>query len=162
VQGSLPHPLYLAQDRPFAVSFAPSRHSEMAVHVQAAWVIPAGKKMLVTIGGGPSVFSVAQSLVSGVRWSDAYPYDSVQVTGADSQDARKSAIGFNAGADVAYFFSKTVGVGGCVRYAAATAQLGGKSGSLSVDVGGFQAGFGLRIRIPAGPSAGTRPTPPRR
>ena len=35
----------------------------------------------------------------------------------------KTAIGFGVGADVSYYFSKTVGVGGMIRFARATADV---------------------------------------
>jgi hypothetical protein len=158
VDASIPHPFYFNQDRTISGSFSPSRRTELAVHVQAAFMIPAGRKVLVTVAGGPSIFNVRQSLVTGVQFSESYPFDTAEFTSADSEEVSKSAVGFNVGIDVAYYFSRTIGVGGLVRYATARVPLGGKSGSLKVDAGGFQAGVGLRVRIPAGP---TKPQPPK-
>ena len=166
VSATIPHPLYLNRDRTITGSFSSSR-TDTAIHVQAAWVIPAGKKVLVTITGGPSFFSVKQSVVNGVRWSEAYPYDTAEFSGADGEGIAKSVIGYNVGGDVGFFFSKTVGVGGMIRYRRAQVPLGSKSGNLTVDAGAFQAGGGLRIRLPRPApkkpvSKPAAPTPPKR
>jgi hypothetical protein len=148
VDATIPHPLYLRQDRAITGSLSPCRRTETAVHGQVAWVIPGGKRVLITVAGGPSYFSVEQTLVSAVHWSESYPYDTALFTNAEGQKIVKSAVGFNAGVDVGFFFSKTIGVGVLVRYAHAQVPLGSTSGHLNVDAGGFQAGAGLRIRLP--------------
>jgi hypothetical protein len=159
VNATIPQPLYLNQDRTVAGPFSPSRRSETALHMQATWVVPSGKRLLIKVSGGPSVFNLKQALVSGVRWSGPYPYDTLDFT-ADAQDISKTTLGFNAGGDVAYFFTKTIGVGGMVRYAYARARLGSKSGALTVGAGGLQAGGGLRIRLLARPPKRKGPKPP--
>jgi hypothetical protein len=148
VDATIPHPLYLSQDRAITGSLSPCRRTETAVHGQVAWVIPGGKRWLITVAGGPSYFNVEQTLVSAVHWSESYPYDTALFTNAEGQKIVKSAMGFNAGVDIGFFFSKAIGVGVMVRYAHAQVPLGSTSGHLNVDAGGFQGGAGLRIRFP--------------
>ncbi len=148
--GSIPNPIYL--NRPTAVSgtFAAS-HSETAIHLQAAWGIPVSPKMLVLLFAGPSIFSVNQTVMQprGLAVSSGYPYDSTTAT-VSTQDVSATAVGFGAGADVSYYFSKTVGVGGMIRFARATANIpvAGQP-SVGVRAGGFQIGGGVRIRFAA-------------
>ena len=79
--------------------------------------------MQVSVFGGPSFFQVDQDLVTGVRWTEAYPYDSVTFTSTMTETRSESGTGFNVGADVGYFMSRHFGVGGRVQYASGTVDL---------------------------------------
>ena len=59
----------------------------------------------------------------------------------DTEEEQKT--GFNVGADVGYYFTKNVGVGGIVRFSQTkvTFSLG------EVDAGGAMVGGGLRLRF---------------
>jgi hypothetical protein len=157
--GSIPNPLYL--DRPNLVSgtFAASA-SETGIHLQAAWGIPVSPKMLVVLFAGPSIFTVNQTVMQpqGLSISSGYPYDSTTAT-ASTQEVSKTAFGFGVGADVSYYFSKAVGIGGMIRFARATADVpvNGQP-SVRVPAGGIQIGGGLRIRF--APSRPSKPVPP--
>ncbi len=158
---SIPNPLYLNRPTTVTGSFGAS-NTETGIHLQAAWVVPVSPKMLLMLFAGPSIFSVKQTVLQaqGVTASNVYPYTSSTVSSVATTDVSKTAIGFGAGVDVSYYFSKTVGVGGMVRYTRATANLP-VSGQPNVGVtaGGFQAGAGIRIRFPASKPA--RPAAPR-
>jgi hypothetical protein len=158
VTGSMPSPLYL--NRPIALSGGfDASNSETGIHVHAVWAIPVSPKMTLMISGGPSIFNVKQTVVQsqGIGLTSAYPFSSGAVTSANTTEATKTALGFGAGADLAYFFSKNVGVGGMVRYARAAVSfpVTGQP-SVDIDAGGFQAGGGLRVRFPA-PKAAPKP-----
>jgi hypothetical protein len=62
--------------------------------------------------------------------------------GNDKQDA--TAIGVNVGADASYMFTPKLGAGLFVRYAGASVDFDSVE---DLNVGGFQAGLGLRIRF---------------
>ena len=64
---------------------------------------------------------------------------------ADTQS--ESKIGFNVGGDVAYFFSRQVGIGVTAQYAGATVEMTVPSGTADVMAGGGQIGGGLRLRF---------------
>ncbi len=159
VTGSLPNPIYLNRPIPVSGGFD-ARNSELGLHLQAAWVVPMPPKMQLILFGGPSFFNVKQTIVQpqGIGLASAYPFESGAITSANTTDASKTAIGFGAGADVSYFFSRTVGVGGIVRYARAPVSfpVTGQP-SVEMDAGGFQVGAGLRVRIPSGKA---KPKPP--
>lgn len=164
VTGTVPSPIYLNQPRALTGGFDADR-SEMAIHLQAAWVIPMSPKMRLIVFGGPTVFSVKQRLVSGtsgIQFNDAYPYGAPTATGTNSTDASKTVVGFGGGVDVTYFpmKSRTVGVGGMVRFARGSFSQpeSGQSKAVSFDVGGFQAGAGVRVFF-GGPKP---PAPPAR
>jgi len=159
VTGSIPHPFHFSTGRAIEGTAGLTR-TETAVHVQAAYVVPAGRRMLVTVSGGPSFFSVKQSLVQSVQYSESYPFDTATLASAPTTSASKSVTGFNAGLDVGYYFTRSVGVGMMVRYAGATLALPSHDATISTKVGGFLAGGGLRLRIPKPAPKKTPPKPP--
>ena len=143
IEGTLPHPFFF--DRQRAVSgTAPGNREETAVHVNAAFFVPVSPKFHVLIFGGPSFFSVKQTVVTDIRYSESYPFDSATFTSAVVSEEKESKVGFNVGADVSFYFSKYFGVGGIFRFARASVPF--SVGDL--DVGGAEVGGGVRIRIP--------------
>ena len=142
IDATLPHKLKFNSPRTISGTAA-GDHEETAVHLQIAYIVPVGKKMSVVVFGGPSFFTVKQSVVTAIQFQDAYPYDEATFTGATVATEEESKTGFNAGADVAYYFTKNVGVGGLVRFSAAktTFSLG------DVDAGGALVGGGVRLRF---------------
>jgi len=159
VTGSIPHPFHFSTGRAIEGTAGLTR-TETAVHVQAAYVVPAGRRMLVTVSGGPSFFSVKQSLVQSVQYSESYPFDTATLASAPTTSASTSVTGFNAGLDVGYYFTRSVGVGMMVRYAGATLALPSHDATISTKVGGVLAGGGLRLRIPKPAPKKTPPKPP--
>jgi hypothetical protein len=153
VDGTVPHPLYLNRDRSITGTFSAARQ-DTAAHVQATWVVPVGRHVLLSIAGGPSYFYVSQDIADGINLSTVYPYDTTEVTGARTSRASKGRLGFNAGADVAFYFTRSVGVGGFVRFAQAKLTFQTPGDPVNVTAGGVQGGVGLRLRI-------GRPAPPR-
>jgi hypothetical protein len=159
VTGSLPNPLYL--NRPIALSGGfDASNSQVGIHLQVAWVVPMPPKMQLMVFGGPSIFAVTQTILQpqGVALSSSYPYESGSISSAGTTDASKTAIGFNAGADVSYFFTRSIGVGGLVRFARAPVSfpVTGQP-SVEMNAGGVQVGAGLRVRFPSSKTAKPRP-----
>jgi hypothetical protein len=142
IEASLPHPLKFTSPRTITGT-ASGDHEETAAHLQIAYILPVGRKMSAVIFGGPSFFTVKQSVVTDVQWREEYPFDEATFTGATAATEEESKTGFNVGADVAYYFTNNVGVGGIVRFSAATTTF-----SLGdVDAGGALVGGGLRLRF---------------
>lgn len=170
VSGSMPNPLYTNRPTTLSGGFE-AKHSETAIHVQASWTMPLKPKMVLMVFGGPSFVNVTQTIVQaeGIGTSIPYPYDNGAITSANTTNQSGMAFGFSAGADFTYFLSKTLGVGGLVRYALASADfpVTGQP-SVPVKAGGLQVGGGLRVFFPppkpakpAGPAkAPQKPTAP--
>jgi hypothetical protein len=157
VNASIPHPFFFNTGRAIEGAAALKR-TETAVHVQAAYVVPAGRRMLVTLSAGPSFFSVRQTLVQSVQFSESYPYDTALLSSVPTTSASKSVTGFNAGLDVGYYFTRNVGAGMLLRYAGGSLTLPSHDAAITTKVGGFQVAGGLRLRIPK-PAA--KKTPPK-
>jgi hypothetical protein len=142
IEGSVPHRLLFNHPRAIAGT-APGTREETAVHLQVAYVVPVGKKMQVVAFGGPSFFTVKQSVVTGITYTDSYPYDEAAFSGADVDTEDEKKTGFNVGVDIGYYFTRNLGVGGVIRFSQTSVPF-----SLGdVDAGGAMVGGGLRLRF---------------
>lgn len=147
VTGSIPHPLYANAMRSVSETLSTTR-TETGVHLHVGWVVPMPPKMTFMVFGGPAVFFVSQTMLAGtstIQFTETYPYDTVTLNGKSSTDSSKTAVGFSGGADIAYYFSRTVGVGGFVRYARATVKWSDLG--VETNAGGAQVGIGLRVKL---------------
>jgi len=147
VKAQVPHPFFFNQMREVDGTAGGLTREETALHLQVLYMVPVGRIALAFFGG-PSFFSIKQTLVSAVSYNESYPYDTATFATATTEGASKSVTGFNAGVDVAYMFARNIGVGGGVRYARASTTLtSGSAGDVTMHVGGAQVGAGLRVRF---------------
>ncbi|MBI3400303.1 MAG: hypothetical protein HY048_02690 [Acidobacteria bacterium] len=148
ISGNVPHPFFFNQPRSLSGQSAALNRQETGIHVLALWMIPVRENVQVGVFGGPTYFMVKQGIVNTVSYSESYPYDSVSFTTADTADQSKNKMGFNVGVDGTYLLSKSVGVGATLRFSRATVNFDAPDGTaIASDVGGVQAGAGLRLRF---------------
>jgi hypothetical protein len=148
LSATIPHPFFFDRPRSISGDVAGLKREEMAVHVQARLGFPVGTRFQLTVFGGPSFFQVKQGMVTDYTYTDSYPYDVAQFSAATTTNASVSKIGFIVGGDFAFFFTKQVGVGVTVQFAGTTVVLpGAGGGTQTVNVGGTNAGGGLRLRF---------------
>ena len=147
--GTVPHPLFAASDRTIPAQTSDLTREEKSTHIHLAWRLDLPiEKLDLRVMGGPSYFSVTQSLVTGVGISEVGPpFTMVSIDGLDSGDLVKSAWGGHAAVDIAYMVSPNVGVGGFVRFAQGSTTLTIGAADVSVTVGGLHTGGGIRIRF---------------
>jgi hypothetical protein len=141
ISGTVPHPFFFDRLRPVSGA-TPGTREELAVHLDAVWVVPANH-LQIAVFGGPTFFSAKQTIVNDFTFAQQYPYDDATFTSGVTAEESKSVAGFNVGADVGYFFTDIFGVGGVVRFSRGTL----KSSIGDLDVGGPEIGVGVRIRL---------------
>jgi hypothetical protein len=142
---SLPHPFFLEQHRTVAGDATAVRREETGIHLQAQYDVPLGRRLYLTLAGGPSLLRIAQTFVIDVNYTEQYPYDEAVFSGADSSGSDGSAVGFNVGADVRWMFTRGVGAGAFVRFTRGQVDLETGGRTIGVDAGGAQAGGGVRF-----------------
>lgn len=147
VTASLPHPFYFGRPRSGEGSASDLKRDETMVAIEASWIVRLGPRVELQLFGGPAFFSVKADMPTNVRFTESYPYDTASVTGVETRNASDSAAGFTVGADIAYMFNPSIGVGGHVRFSRASASLASGTGSTTVDLGGVQTGGGIRFRF---------------
>jgi opacity protein-like surface antigen len=135
----------LVDERPRGASASADSldHTENAVHLQVFYRFAASPKLDVSVGIGPTFFSVKQELIDGVDVTDPPLTMAPRV-----EKASDSPVGINVGADMTYMVTKSIGAGALLRYTAASGDFATPNGSpVSLDVGGFQFAVGLRVRF---------------
>lgn len=144
VTANVPHPFF---DNTFRMVEGTTRVSrrETGAHLQVAWMRPLSKRLRLLLTAGPSLLSVSQTLISDVKVTETYPYDTAAFNGTTAGQTARTAVGFNAGADVFWMFSKTIGAGALVQGTHARARLSAGGRSVSMNAGGGQVAAGLRF-----------------
>lgn len=146
-EAGLPHPLYLNRHRDVSGELSGYQFKERAFHLDLAFGSAKGH-LDYALFAGVSLFDVEADFVDAVRYSHAYPYDTVTLNQVLPKRAKDKPTGFNAGGRLDYRFggSRRFGLGAQLRISGATAKLKPTdSNTLSIDAGGFQAGIGARL-----------------
>jgi hypothetical protein len=145
---SVPHPRAFDQFRTVSGTATGLTHTEQALHLQAMWRIPITTKFDISIGGGPTFYSVKQDLVSGITIAEiGDPTTGVNLTGVTKERDSASTVGYNLGADGTYLLTERFGVGGFLRFTGGSVDLETGGNTVGIDVGGFQIGVGGRVRF---------------
>ncbi len=148
IDARVPHPFFFDRPRSLTGSEPDLTRRETAVHLEVRWFEPMGDKAELAVFGGPTFFNLRQDLVTTIGYDHVYPYNEASFASASASPQSASAVGFNVGVDVGFFFSEVVGVGAIIRYSRASVELPGEGGSrVPVDAGGFHAGGGLRLKF---------------
>jgi hypothetical protein len=143
VSAMVPHPLVPGQPRQISGP-ASVKHTETAVHVQAAYWFQAAPRMTVIVTGGPSFFNVSQDFVSDVAYTQSFPYTTATYQGATTTRERKSATGYNIAGEAGWRVWGKLSVVGAARYSRATASF---TDALDqpITLGGLHVGAGIRL-----------------
>ena len=143
VDARVPHPFFFNRDRSIAGSVTNLTRTETAVQLQLRWFAPLRGRVSVGFFGGPTFFAVTQELVTAVDFSQSYPFNEASFTSASTGKDSASAVGYHVGADVGFFFSRSVSVGVLARWSRASVDLVSEDdGLVSIAAGG-----GLRLRF---------------
>ncbi len=145
VSGSIPHPLFFDRPRtasPLTVSLSDRL---LGVHPQAVYFVPVTDAFEISFFAGPSFFRLSRAAVEGVALGpeNAPLFASLAVSDITLTTNKATAVGASAGIDMTVMFSRVVGMGIFAKYVTGSVSVG----TQSVDVGGAQAGGGLRFRF---------------
>ena len=147
---SIPHPLVFNRSATDAdVTGAALDRTDTSVDFQLNYVPKTPSAVRVRLFGGPTLFHTDQDMVSMIRYEQAtfLTLNAVNIASFERETASGSAWGLNAGADVAWFFSRYVGVGGGVQLNKGTVTVDDPLTETAVDlnVGATTVGAGLRL-----------------
>jgi hypothetical protein len=139
IRGSYPHPFFFNAPRETAATIDELDRTELGTHVSAIVRLGSRTARPIAVFAGPSIFSADQDLVTNATVHETYPYDVIAFDRTTPSTRHLTAVGFHVGADITWYLSGRVGVGGLLRYSRA------KKSELTL--GGLQAGGGLRLRF---------------
>ena len=154
VGGSVPSPLFTNRHRAASLERPGLRRQEVGVHLQAVYVLPladmapALERLQVMVTAGPSWFRLQHEAVTAVGIGrEVAPYTAAPLVNLTTAMRNGEGYGYNAGVDVAYLMTRWLGVGILLRYTGGSVELELPGGTQPVDVGGLQAGAGLRFQF---------------
>jgi len=142
---TLPHPLYFGAFRPASGDFRGTSQREKALHLDLA-LLGGSSRLQWSAFAGPSLIAVRAELVQRVDYTQAYPFDTVTVTGTPLAATSHHAFGFNVGAGLDWQAARHVAIGTQVRFSHATISLEPTAEDrVEIDAGGLQLTGGLRL-----------------
>lgn len=149
VNGSLPHPLFFSQPRPFSASVDGLDTRERAVHLQAVLFVPFIERVDFTFAAGPSFFTAEQGFSRGISFTEVPPaFNAINVDGVEIVNVKKSGTGFNLSGDATYRITDVIGAGLTLRYTRASLDMElGDGNTVEARPGGFQVLVGARLRF---------------
>lgn len=127
--------------------------TDTALDISIAYQVPTPDTWRLRVFAGPTRFSLKQDMVQDIRFSQVFTAagaNSVDITGFVQETVEESAFGFHAGADIGYYFSRHVGVGGVIRMNRGTIDLLSEPLSeepAEIKMGATYIGGGLRLRF---------------
>lgn len=129
------------------------QRKDNALDISVSYQPPLPDTWRVRLFAGPTYFAVKQDFVKDIIYLQSAPtptVNNVTITNYVPETVDKSAWGFHAGADVAYFFSRYLGAGATVRFNRGTAKIDSEPLSeqqADLKVGSLVVGAGLRLRF---------------
>jgi hypothetical protein len=145
VNAQIPNPFEFNKFREVSGTASGLDNTELGYHVQLQFARPLTHRLRLVVSAGPTWFDVKRQLVTSVQVDESFPFDTAAFRSAPAAAAKGSGIGFNAGADIAWTFNRSAGVGAIVRYARGQVDVNVAARSVTVDVGGLQTTAGLRL-----------------
>jgi hypothetical protein len=151
VVAQVPHPLFFNRPRTATATAEELTHTESILHFQALWMLPVSDKIELAFMTGPSIFEVSQELLTGDLSSQVVEgpgSTSVTLQPLPGVKETSTSAGFTIGVDATYLVTPEWGAGAFIRYSGASVDLPIVGGAtVDLDVGGFQIGFGGRMRF---------------
>ena len=143
----VPHPLLFNAPRTVQGTIDDAVHNERNVHVDLMYALPV-PAVDVKVLAGPTFFNLTEDFVSSVTVNETYPFDTATFASAATKRLSKSAVGFNAGVDLARALSSHLAVGALIRYSRADVTFNDSEiGTQTVKAGGVEATAGIRFRF---------------
>jgi hypothetical protein len=148
---SVPDPIILNNNATASATTVVLQRTEGVMHVEALYATDIRRNFTIRVLAGPSFFRLTQDLVNGIGFSESLFPHQIRITGTDNSSYVGTGWGFNAGADIAYYFTSRFGLGGLARYSRGTVELpvalGGTGATFNYPVGGVNLGGGVRLRF---------------
>lgn len=147
VVGRLPHPFLFDSPRIVEGTSRGLSRDDTALHLSLRWLVRDGEKVQVALFGGPSQIDVEYDVATAILFDQSYPFDTADFVGLETRKESDSALGYHLGVDVGWWFSRSTGLGGVVRFSDASLDLDAPGGAVAIDGGGLQTAVDLRFRF---------------
>jgi hypothetical protein len=160
ISARIPHPFWIniyASDN--ADTDEVLQRTEAGVNIQAMFVATQTDRLRLRFFGGPTYFRLRQDAVTDIRYTQTFSIipasNAIEVTGFDAERVEGNGWGLHGGADVSFFFTRVLGVGGFAKYSAGEVEIENTlatavddpDDTTEVKTGGIQIGVGLRLKF---------------
>lgn len=100
------------------------------------------------ISAGPAYILTETEVISGITYTDSYPYNSVTLS-PQSTGVSKNVFGFNGGANILFYLAENFAIDLNARYinGKANFETGTGTPGPQITLGGLKAGVGLKIQF---------------
>jgi hypothetical protein len=148
VTGSIPNPFAFNRPRTFEGSVDDIERKELAIGINLRGFFQLTPKFAVSVFAGPTRISLTQDVVTSIQYTESYPYDTATFSAAQIATDKLDKVVFGGGADLAFYFTKAIGIGLGVKYHGGETEIVSLSGtSMTTKIGGAEFGGGLRLRF---------------
>lgn len=148
ISATIPNPFVFGHGREIQGTAGELSRQELGIGVQLRGFFPISPRLSISLFGGPEWISASGERVTGIDYTESYPYDTATFRSASTADWKLTKLVPSLGGDIGYFFSKQIGIGGGVRYAGGNIDIpSAAGGTVQSKVGGLDLGAGLRIRF---------------
>ena len=137
----VPHPIFYDQPREVSGTLTAMRHEETWVSMLATWRRPLTPKIDLMIMGGPALAMVRHEVPTEASVSESSLGPDVHLTLVTEE---KQLWGYQVGGDIRYALTSMIGVGGFARVTGASGHIRDVA---TLELGGFSAGGGVRLRF---------------
>lgn len=146
--GSIPSPLFRNRHRAASFERKALHHQQVGVHLPLVYVLPVSERVHVTLSAGPSWYRLRHDALQSVDpGAETAPFTEISIAGFTTTEVEGTGFGYNAGVDATYLLYRWVGVGLYLRYTGGRVEVAMPGGPQKVDMGGAQAGAGLRFQF---------------
>jgi hypothetical protein len=146
IEQQIPHPFFFDKNRTVTATVTGLQRDELALHFQAAWIVPISRRVELQVAGGPTLFRLEQTFVTDVNYTEEYPFDTAEFDSAVTETQQKFRWGGNAQLNIVVMLKRQVSLDGLVRYSRASVPFEAPDGStFDAAAGGLQVGGGLRF-----------------
>jgi hypothetical protein len=140
-EATVPHPIFYDQSREVSGTLTAMRHEETWVTALATWRKPLSQKVDLMLMGGPALAFVLHEVPTEASVTETSAGPDVHVTLVTEE---KQLWGYQVGGDIRYALTKMIGVGGFARVTGASGHIRDVA---TLELGGFSAGGGVRLRF---------------
>lgn len=140
-EATVPHPIFYDQPREVSGTLTAMKHQETWLGILATWRRPLTPKIDLMILAGPAVAFVVHEVPTSATVSESSLGPDVHLTLVTEE---KQLWGYEVGGDIRYALTNMIGVGGFARVTGARGHIRDVA---TLELGGFSAGGGVRLRF---------------
>lgn len=146
VNARLPHPFFFNRPRSVSGNLEDASQHALGVALRVGWQIPLTERFDLHVVGGPMWLRLEYPVVTGVRFTEAFPFNSATFAGASTVSGHAWGAGLMVGSDVGWRWRRHIGMGAGVAFRRVDVDVTSPPDRrVSVDAGRVRVHAGVRL-----------------